>query len=305
MKYNLTQELPLAELQGHNQHGTYKRTGDSELTKDQKALLFEASQTLDADLSPFSDVSATKYIFSKSYRPYDLFQYDWSYLKFGGLVGANDTFNAVNVDTKDVYCSDTLKTDIISGISQLTIHGDASANSKITSISTTSITGQYISSTLGIIDTLRGDISCTYNNTFFNEISAEGTAHLVAARAKWADMAELYYGDDYYEPGTLVQFGGVNELTLATDYANGCVSEKPAVLMNSAIRKYINSVPLLLTGKTKVKVNGQIEKFDRIELSDIPGIARKHTDKQILGIALESNENAETKLVECIIGLTI
>ena len=71
------------------------------------------------------------------------------------------------------------------------------------------------------------------------------------------------------------------------------------------IYKQINSLPVLLIGKTLVKVVGEINKFDKIELSNIPGVAQKHKDKQILGIALETNLNKEIKLVNCILTLAL
>ena len=181
---------------------------------------------------------------------------------------------------------------------------------KIDSISATSITATShneinpgIKSYLGVINNIHGD-NLHYNKGYFTTITVTGTADLKAQSARWADLAELYYGDVKYEPGTLVQFGGKEELTLATDFANGCISEQPGVLMNYAIRN-INSIPLLLIGKTKVKITGPIEKFDKIELSDIPGVARKRTNKTVLGIALETNKHPHTKLVECVLKLTI
>lgn len=312
MKYNITPELTRISLPNKDFPENYKHgvVNSDELSQDQMALIFEASQVLDKDKKPPTDQKNIKYIYSRSFKPYELFQYKFGYLKFKGLVGgtiisSSKTNFPTTVTANDIFSTNKIDSQIIN-LKELSVSDIA----EIKSISTTSITstGSHptnLSSTIGIINNIYGNDKLTYDLGFFTDISVENEAKLIAMRAKWADIAELYHGDTQYEPGTLVKFGGTNELTLATDYANGCISEKPAILMNTAIRQIINSVPLLLTGKTKVKINGSIKKFDKIELSDIPGIARKHTNKQILGIALESNENTETKLVKCIIKLMI
>lgn len=301
MKYNIITDLSSTHF-GSYQLNDYDHNSPCEIDyKD--CLFFEASQVLDSEFQPPSHVKEIKYIYSRKYRPYELFKYPYRYLLFKGFVSI-DKIRAYTIFSDQIIVpnitSEIVNTDYISSLT-----------GNINSISATSITAVLrdktnpgISSYLGIIDNISGD-NIHYENGKFGNISVTGTANLIAAAAKWADLAELYYGDVEYEPGTLVQFGGNEELTLATDYANGCISEKPGVLLNYAIRKYVNSIPLLLTGKTKVKVTGQIEKFDRIELSEIPGVAKKHAEKPILGIALETNKNDNIKLVECAIKLTI
>lgn len=302
MKYNIITDLSAARF-GSYLLNDYKPDSPREIDyKD--CLFFEASQVLDSNKQPPKKSDEVHYIYSRNYRPYELFEYPYLNLHFNGrLCGGR-------VDAITIYANETLVSTITA--QYIEVSSIYANYGEFDSLSATSITAGpdnddisvWVSSYLGVIRNISGD-KIVYDTAHFTDITVTGTANLVAAEAKWADIAELYYGDDYYEPGTLVKFGGTNELTLASDCANGCISEKPGVLMNTEIRKYINSVPLLLTGKTKVKVNGPIEKFDRIELSDIPGVARKRTDKQILGIALETNKDEYTKLVECIIKLTL
>lgn len=301
MKYNLTNDLSATRF-GSYALDDYNPNSPREIDyKD--CLFFEVARTLDKNKKSPKRIAELKYIYARNYRPYELFEYPYLNLHFKGKLSGG------RVDSVTIFANEVSTDRITSHIIEVSSFY-AEISGEFDSLSATSITAGRndgipgVSSYLGIIHNLQGN-NIFYDDAKFGTITVTGIANLVAASAKWADVAELYYGDDHYEPGTLVKLGGVNELTLADDYANGCISEKPAVLMNNAIRKYINAIPLLLTGKTKVKVNGPIEKFDRIELSDIPGVARKHTNKQKLGIALETNRNEDTKLVECIIKTTL
>ena len=130
-----------------------------------------------------------------------------------------------------------------------------------------------------------------------------GEAVLTAAAAYWADLAELYKSDEKYEPGTLVKFGGEEEITIADDNANAVVTEKPAFLMNLAIKDDEKALGVVLTGRSKVRTVGKIYKFDKLVLSKIPGVATKKSfdNEKIIGIALENNEDEEEKLVEAVL----
>ena len=124
--------------------------------------------------------------------------------------------------------------------------------------------------------------------------------------AYWADLAECYAADAEYIPGTLMQFGGKNEVTIATTEANAVVSERPALLMNSELFAE-HKVKLALVGRVRVRVKGSINKFDRIILSDVPGVAcrRKFENQKSIGIALEESENKDEKLILCAVKLEL
>ena len=89
------------------------------------------------------------------------------------------------------------------------------------------------------------------------------TAFVKATSAQYADLAEMYVADADYEPGTVLIFGGNNEVSISiTESDNrvaGVVSTNPAHVMNSAVQgKYIT--PLSLAGRVPTKVLGPVLK---------------------------------------------
>ena len=113
-----------------------------------------------------------------------------------------------------------------------------------------------------------------------------------------ADLAERYKADDHYEEGTLVCFGGKEEITKAIVEVNAVVSGNPAILLNSEDE----GLPIALAGKVNVLVSGSVRKFEKLKLSNIPGVAsvRDTYNDKVIAIALEDNMNEEIKLVKCV-----
>ena len=125
----------------------------------------------------------------------------------------------------------------------------------------------------------------------------------IALSAYWADLAEFYQSDEEYQPGTLVQFGGDKEITIAKTDVNAVVSTSPAYVMNAIKDSDGINCPIALAGKIPVKVIGPIRKFDKIVLSDIPGIGIRcntNNQKQIIARSLEDNDDSNIKLVNCV-----
>ena len=103
-----------------------------------------------------------------------------------------------------------------------------------------------------------------------------------ATSAQYADLAEKYVADQEYEPGTVLEFGGEFEVTLAEDGTNrlaGIVSTDPAYLMNSECSGTHVAV-IALQGRAPCKVRGKIQKGDMLT-SGGSGYARKATNPQI------------------------
>ena len=122
-----------------------------------------------------------------------------------------------------------------------------------------------------------------------------------ATRAEWADLAENYQSDEKYAVGTLIRFGGEKDITIAHfgENCNGVISEKPGYLLDSKLE---DGLPVALAGKTPVRVIGKVNKFDRLVLSSVSGVATVKTsdDEKVIAIALENSDIEEEKLVKCV-----
>lgn len=128
-----------------------------------------------------------------------------------------------------------------------------------------------------------------------------------ASSASYADLAEKYLADSVYEVGTVMVVGGSKEITKSKygDRAIGVVSGSPAYLMNKDL---INGTVVALKGRVPVKMIGKVQKGDKIIATDDGcAMAGKPMTKIYLdsfnffAIALESSDDPEIKLIECVI----
>ena len=125
-------------------------------------------------------------------------------------------------------------------------------------------------------------------------------------QATYADLAEKYVADATYTPGTVLVFGGDQEVTLANAFDStrvaGVVTTNPAYVMNSACEGE-HVVNIALQGRAPVKVTGPVYKGDLL-VSGSNGhatannIARAGT---IIGKSLE-NFNGESGIIEVAVG---
>ena len=129
----------------------------------------------------------------------------------------------------------------------------------------------------------------------------------ISSTAKYADLAEIYLADTHYEPGTVVVFGGSEEVTVTTvthdTRVAGVVSTNPAYLMNSEAV----GLPIALTGRVPCFVQGPINKGDVLVTSPTPGVAQKidvgmYRPGSIIGKALKEINNNEITLIEVVVG---
>jgi hypothetical protein len=123
-------------------------------------------------------------------------------------------------------------------------------------------------------------------------------------QATYADLAEYYESDQPYEPGTVLQFGGSKEVTLAEDGTTrvaGVVSTDPAYVMNSGCEG--DAVALALQGRVPTKVRGTIRKGD-LMISGGNGFARpavSPTVGTVIGKALQDFDGIEG-IIEVAVG---
>ena len=173
----------------------------------------------------------------------------------------------------------------------------------------TDTTGASTLNTLSMNSTLTSkDIRPVADATYDIGTSSLGynVVYARATSAQYADLAEIYTSDNQYEAGTVVVFGGPNEVTLS-NFANdtkvaGVVSTDPAYLMNSSS----DGVAVALVGKVPCKVEGFIAKGDLLTTSgNSSGHAKKAIEPKlgsIIGKAMEDHKSADQGVIFVSVG---
>ena len=236
-------------------------------------------------------------------------------------LGVNGTLTAVNITANSGLITGTLATNAqpnitsLGTLTSLSVTGNVSAGN----VSGTLLTGTLATNaqpnitSLGTLTSLSvtGNISSTAN------IGGTGATHLgntlttgantttgtitgnwslsagSRLNATYADLAEYYEADAVYEPGTVLEFGGDKEVTVAQDGTNrvaGVVSTDPAYAMNAGCSGI--AVAIALQGRVPCKVRGSIKKGDML-VSGGNGYARPAFNPSIgtvIGKALENHE---------------
>jgi hypothetical protein len=127
--------------------------------------------------------------------------------------------------------------------------------------------------------------------------------------ATYADLAERFEADSYYDAGTVVEMGGDKEITAVVNELSedvfGVVSNTAAYLMNSAAGDDTTHPPIAVGGRVPVKVTGKVRKGQRL-VSAGNGIARaakpgEATAFNIIGRALEHKTTDEIGAVEAFV----
>jgi hypothetical protein len=188
----------------------------------------------------------------------------------------------------------------------------ATLNSGVTASSLTSVgtlTGLTVSGTTTVPSITKsgtngsGDIGQS-NNTFATVYAT--TFSGVSTTAKYADLAENYQGDKSYAPGTVVMFGGTQEVTAAdadTTAVAGVVSTNPAHLMNGGLTG-ANVVPVALQGRVPCMVIGPVKKGDML-VSAGHGYAKSSANPQmgqVIGKALYDFPGSSKAVIEVVVG---
>ena len=134
-----------------------------------------------------------------------------------------------------------------------------------------------------------------------------GTFYGVSTQAQYADLAENYLADNDYEPGTVLIFGGDQEVTISTvphdSRVAGVVSSKPAYLMNAMN----GNVSVALTGRVPCRVLGPVSKGTLLVTSSIPGVAEAlnktlYEPGCVIGKSLETVAENVIQFVEIAVG---
>jgi len=172
------------------------------------------------------------------------------------------------------------------------------------------LTGSNISNVLAITINNTGTAIVNGAASGTGNIGSSGaTFNTVFARATtalYADVAENYLADADYAPGTVVVFGGEQEITVTNQAADervaGVISTNPAYLMNSGEV----GPPVALRGKVPVRVVGPVIKGDSLVTSTTPGVAQsvgrsREYAQAVFAKALETDNSNNEKVIQAVI----
>ena len=127
--------------------------------------------------------------------------------------------------------------------------------------------------------------------------------------ANYADLAERFEADAELAPGTVVELGGINEITQVngdlSENVFGVISTRAAYMMNSQAGTNATHPPVAMTGRVPVRTIGQVRKGDRL-VSAGNGLARaaqagEATAFNVIGRALKDKLDSSEGTVEAIV----
>jgi len=210
----------------------------------------------------------------------------------GNVTGGNIITAGLISATANVQAGNLRTAGLISATGAIT-------GAAITGSSLTVSTGNV--SAGNIVNTNANGVGNIGNATvYFNTVFGKATT------AQYADLAEMYSADAAYMPGTVLDFGGNQEVTLSAAVSSnrvaGVVSTNPAHLMNSVLTGEY-PVAVALTGRVPTSVTGTVSKGDMM-VSGGNGVAVACARPEIgtvIGKALE-NFSGESGVIEIVVG---
>jgi hypothetical protein len=168
----------------------------------------------------------------------------------------------------------------------------------------------YIGGSGGIAIVATGNIIPSANLISTNNIGSDtawwNAFYGKSVQAQYADLAENYTADADYQPGTVVVFGGEQEITVTETFADtrvaGVISTNPAYLMNAVT----NGLPVALRGRVPVQVLGSVSKGDLLVTSAQAGYAQSvgqnaNYGQAVFAKSLVTDGSNGSKIIEAVI----
>ena len=133
--------------------------------------------------------------------------------------------------------------------------------------------------------------------------------HATSTSALYADLGERFEADQPMGEGAVVELGGDAEITESTSELSqqvfGVISKQPAYAMNAGAGNNDSHPFDAMTGRSPVRVTGEVTKGQRLVSSSIKGTARAVATGEsispfhVIGRALESKTDDGIGLVNC------
>lgn len=218
-----------------------------------------------------------------------------------------DGYSTASTNTANTIVLRDVNGDFSANVITATLIGVANAVANASQPNITSVSSSFTSLTFANAQTLSGNNLAFTTGANTNPGTITGNWSLTAGsrlNATYADLAEYYEADQDYEPGTVLEFGGEKEVTIAEDGTTrvaGVVSTNPAYAMNAQCPGIATAIAL--QGRVPVKVRGSIKKGD-LMVSGGSGYARPASSPvmgSVIGKALE-NFNGTDGIIEIAVG---
>jgi hypothetical protein len=205
------------------------------------------------------------------------------------------------IDTKAIGITGSTGAVAIPGA--LAVTGAITASSTLAVTGQTTVTGKILPNATNTVDIgASGTVFATVYATTFNGVSTT---------ARYADLAERFEADAVYTPGTVVELGGLKEITRAvqelSDSVFGVISTRAAYLMNAGAGSDATHPAVAVNGRVPVRVIGRVNKGDRL-VSAGNGLARaadrtEITAFNVIGRSLEDKTTQDEGTIEAIVKL--
>ena len=220
---------------------------------------------------------------------------------FAGAGGSITALNASNL------ASGTVPTGRITGTyGTLTGTGALAAGSIASGFGTINISTNAVTAGSILNGNANGVGNIGSSAGYFNTVFAKATS------AEYADLAERFASDAIYAPGTVVELGGSEEITICVDELSskvfGVVSTQPAYTMNAGSGNNDTHPAIAMTGRVPVMTMGFVTKGDRL-VSAGNGAARAATLTEVtafnvIGRALADKTTEGLGNVEAIVKIS-
>ena len=230
------------------------------------------------------------------------------------LTGANVTGEVTNAATANAIAGANVSGTVSSATSatSATTAGTVTTAAQPNITSTGTLTSLTVSGALDVLaGTLTADTLTTGANTTAGSITGNWTLTAGSKlESTYADLAEYYNGEEDYESGTVVCFGGSKEIHVSdvkcSNRVAGIVSTNPAYIMNQSQTGI--PVAVALQGRVPCKVTGKCEKGD-IMVHDGQGgatawynVATIMKPGVVIGKAIAEKTNSELSIIEIAVG---